>query len=108
MEMFKTKEINPVGFVKMAIIGNNNVDKDTATTLCQFVDDLKFVLDIQDDFIKVLRNNIDSVYADIKKQDTIISNLRKDIAGMEDEIFRLRELNNNQALIILNNRKVKT
>ena len=28
----------------------------------------------------------------------------KDIAGMEDEIFRLRELNNNQAMIIANNR----
>ena len=95
---------NLVGFVKMAIIGNPNVDNATATTLCQYVDDLKVLIDNQDSLIKALRNALGCASADMKYQDTVIANLRKDIAGMEDEIFRLRELNNNQAWIIANNR----
>jgi len=56
---------NLVGFVKMAILDNPNVDKDTATTLCQYVDNLKalvddgkVLIDNQDSLIKALRNRL--------------------------------------------------
>lgn len=56
---------NLVGFVKMAIISNPNVDNDTATTLCQYVDDLKVLvddrkvlIDNQDSLIKILRTRL--------------------------------------------------
>ena len=65
---------NLVGFVKMAIIGNPNVDKDTATTLCEYVHDIKVCLDNQDSLVNAL----------------------------QIEISRLRELNKNQAKIIAN------
>ena len=52
--------------------------------------------------ISHLYDAIDHKDKEIEEKDDIIDNLREDIAGMEDEIFRLRELNNNQAQIILN------
>ena len=74
---------NLVGFVKMAIIGNPNVDNATATTLCQYVEDLKVLIDNQNSLIKALRADLD---------------------GTSREVERLRELNNNQAWLIANNR----
>lgn len=65
---------NLIGFVKMAIIGNPNVDNDTATTLCEYVQDIKVCLDNQDSLVNALQT----------------------------EISRLRELNKNQAKIIAN------
>lgn len=88
---------NLVGFVKMAIIGNPNVDNATATTLCQYMDDLKVLIDNQDSLTKSLMNIIDA-------KDLVIKNLRKDLDGMGREVDTLRELNNNQAKIIANNR----
>lgn len=58
-----------VGVVKMAIISNPNLDNKTCTSLCQYMDDLKVLIDNQDSLIKTLR-----------------------------------ELNNNQAILIANNR----
>lgn len=40
----------------------------------------------------------------IVEKGDIIENLRKDLDGMSREVTRLRELNNNQAWIIANNR----
>ena len=60
---------NLSGFVKMAITDNKNLDKETVDILCQYVDDLKVLIDNQDSLI-----------------------------------VSLRELNNNQAMIIANNR----
>lgn len=40
----------------------------------------------------------------VDERDVIITNLRKDLDGMGREVDTLRELNNNQAKIIANNR----
>ena len=40
----------------------------------------------------------------VDEQDVIITNLRKDLDGMGRKVDTLRELNNNQAKIIANNR----
>jgi len=88
---------NLTGFVKMAIADNKNLDKETVDTLCQYMDDLKVLIDNQDSLTKSLMNIIDA-------KDLVIKNLRKDLDGMGREVDTLRELNNNQAKIIANNR----
>lgn len=85
---------NLVGFVKMAIIGNPNVDNATATTLCQYVEDLKVLIDNQDSLVKALR-------ADLEGTCNTVDSLRKDVE-------RLGELNNNQAWLIANNRNKRS
>lgn len=50
---------NLIGFVQMAIIGNPNIDKETAMTLCVYVQDLKVCLDNQDSLVKALRADLD-------------------------------------------------
>jgi hypothetical protein len=88
---------NLTGFVKMAVVDNKNLDKETVDTLCQYMDDLKILIDNQDSLMKSLMNIIDA-------KDLVIKNLRKDLDGMGREVERLRELNNNQAWLIANNR----
>lgn len=46
---------NLTGFVKMAIADNKNLDKETVDILCQYVDDLKVLIDSQDSLIVSLR-----------------------------------------------------
>jgi len=59
----------------------------------------------QDFLIATLEERVKCGDAAVSSLTGIIENLRKDIAGMEDEISRLRKLNNNQALIIRNNER---
>ena len=70
---------NLTGFVKMAIADNKNLDKETVDILCQYVDDLKILID---------------------NQDSLIAAFRKDIDGLLREIDTLREKNNNQAVML--------
>ena len=73
---------NLTGFVKMAIADNKNLDKETVDILCQYVDDLKILID---------------------NQDSLIAAFRKDIDGLLREIDTLRAKNNNQAKMIWRN-----
>ena len=73
---------NLTGFVKMAIADNKNLDKETVDILCQYVDDLKILID---------------------NQDSLIAVFRKDIDGLLREIDTLRAKNNNQAKMIWRN-----
>lgn len=70
---------NLTGFVKMAIADNKNLDKETVDILCQYVDDLKILID---------------------NQDSLIAAFRKDIDGLLREIDTLRAKNNNQAVML--------
>lgn len=66
-------------------------------TFAQECDENIKTLEADGNYIKELHKNIDD-------RDIVIKNLRKDLEGMQREVERLRELNNNQAWIIANNR----
>lgn len=73
MERFKTMALkNLNGFVKMAIADNKNLDKETVDTLCQYVDDLKVLIDNQDSLIKSLRNALEEASRDMKTMGDVI------------------------------------
>jgi hypothetical protein len=72
-ERFKTMALkNLNGFVKMAIADNKNLDKETVDTLCQYVDDLKVLIDNQDSLIKSLRNALEEASRDMKTMGDVI------------------------------------
>ena len=59
--------MNLNGFVKMAIADNKNLDKQTVDILCQYVDDLKVLIDNQDSLIKALRADLDGTCREVEK-----------------------------------------
>lgn len=67
---------NLVGFVKMAISDNKNIDMETSKILCQYVEDLKVCLDNQDSLVKALR-------ADIRGMEDAMDSLRVRLSRWE-------------------------
>jgi len=111
--LIKTLE-EKVKFADAAVSSLTKMVQDGDKTIChkdnkiaeknEIISNLYEVIDQKNKDIDWYREKLKCDYNEIEEKDTIIDNLRTDIASMEDEIFRLRELNNNQAILIANKR----
>jgi hypothetical protein len=77
------------------------------STLEDAVESFRKLVEVAEGYEELCNNQdeyIKSLLKTIVDQGLMIDNLRKDLDGMSCEVNRLRELNNNQAWIIANNR----
>lgn len=77
------------------------------TTVEDAVESFRKLVEVAEGYENLCNSNEDfikSLLKTIGERGDTIENLRKDLDGMGREVERLRELNNNQAKIIANNR----
>lgn len=77
------------------------------TTVEDAVESFRKLVEVAEGYENLCNTNEDfikSLLKTIGERGDTIENLRKDLDGMGREVERLRELNNNQAKIIANNR----
>ncbi len=91
-------------FIRAIIVKDTTIDLVSKGELCSFMSQMSRVME---ELIRVASNddeNIDSLIDWIETclyQEQSITNLREDIAGLNREIERLKELNNNQARMLI-------